>query len=154
MVDRVDLLVYLDSGGCGCQTHFHGGAVVCNTAYDNCYTEDIIPRPCPPALPTFHRNGEFVDPSSRAYCDPMMAAGVSCGNNWPDCQTNGASWYQITGSQQDWEFHFADVPMMTMEVTQVKRPDASTLPDHYDNNKGAFHGFIMWTVGGSKLASH
>jgi hypothetical protein len=66
----------------------------------------------------------------------MMAAGVSCGNQWPDCQTNGAhathlaielvseplwvlirsrfagaSWYQITGSQQDWEFHFADVPV-------------------------------------------
>ena len=26
-------------------THFHGGAVVCNTVYDNCYTADIVPRP-------------------------------------------------------------------------------------------------------------
>ena len=52
----------------------------------------------------------------------MMAAGVSCGNQWPDCQTNGAAWYQISGSQQDWEFHFHNVPMMTMEITQIKRP--------------------------------
>ena len=83
---------------------------------------DIVPRPCPPALPTFHPRGDDVLPSSRAYCDAMMAAGVSCGNQWPDCQTNGAAWYQISGSQQDWEFHFHNVPMMTMEITQIKRP--------------------------------
>ena len=28
---------------------FHGGAVVCNYAYDSCYTNSIVPRPCPPA---------------------------------------------------------------------------------------------------------
>ena len=92
---------------------------MCNTAYDNCYTAEIVPRPCPPAAPDFHPRADDVLPSSRAYCDAMMAAGVSCGNQWPDCQTNGASWYQISGSQQDWEFHFANVAMMTMEMTQV-----------------------------------
>lgn len=83
-------------------THFHGGAVVCNTAYDNCYTEAIVPRPCPPAGPDFHPRAAEVLPSSRAYCNRMLSDGTSCGNQWPDCQTNGASWYQISGSQQDW----------------------------------------------------
>lgn len=128
-------------------THFHGGAVVCNTAYDNCYTAEIVPRPCPPALPSFHPRADDVLPSSRSYCDAMMAAGVSCGSQWPDCQTNGASWYQISGSQQDWEFHFANVAMMTMEMTQVKRPPGSTLPGHYEGNKQAFHDFIVWPAG-------
>ena len=32
--------------------HFHGGAVVCNSAYDFCYGAALVPRPCPPALPS------------------------------------------------------------------------------------------------------
>eukprot|EP01046_Picozoa_sp_COSAG06_P003871 COSAG06_NODE_155_length_21876_cov_22.287643_4_plen_78_part_00 len=36
-------------------------------------------------------------------------------------------------------------------LSQVKRPPGSTLPGHYEGNKGAFHDFIMWPAGGSKL---
>jgi len=64
----------------------------------------------------------------------MMAAGVSCGNQWPDCQTNGAAWYQISGSQQDWEFHFHNVPMMVSQrhpahcFSAVARPFSAVFP--------------------------
>ena len=40
---------------------------------------------------------------------------------------------------------------MTMELTQIKRPAASALPGHYDDNKLAFHSFLMWAAEGSKL---
>eukprot|EP01052_Picozoa_sp_SAG31_P033099 SAG31_NODE_3699_length_3976_cov_2.373227_1_plen_365_part_00 len=130
-------------------TSFHGGAVVCNTAYDNCYTAAITPRPCPPALPDYHPRADDVLPSSKAYCDAMMAAGVTC-NVGTDCQVNGAAWYQISGSEQDWAFHFANVPHMTMEITNIKRPGGNTLPGHYENNYMAFHDFMMWPVNGKK----
>ena len=146
--ETVHYMAFVEARQFSITTHFHGGAVVCNTVYDNCYTEAISPRPCPPSLPDFHPRAADVLPSSRAYCDPMMAAGVSCGSQWPDCQINGASWYQVTGSEQDWVFHFAESVAMTMEMTQTKRPPGATLPGHYENNYDAFHSFLMWPVSG------
>ena len=46
---------------------FHGGAVVANYAYDNCYNSDLVPRPCPAAETVFHARGDEVLPSTRAY---------------------------------------------------------------------------------------
>jgi hypothetical protein len=141
--ETIAYMDFVSSHAFSITTHFHGGAVVCNTAYDNCYTEEIVPRPCPPALPTFHPRAEDVVPSSRAYCDPMMAAGVSC-NVGTECQVNGAAWYQISGSEQDWVFHFMEGVAMTMEMTNTKRPGGGTLPGHYENNEAAFHSFMMY----------
>lgn len=120
---------------------FHGGAVVCNTLYDNCYTSSIVPRPCPPA--SVGRRAAEVQASSEAYCSTMQAAGVRC-TLGTDCQINGAAWYQITGSVQDWEFQYHDTLSMTMEITSTKRPAASTLPDHYKGNEKAIYDFIMY----------
>ena len=36
-------------------------------------------------------------------------------------------------------------------TSEFARQAASTLPGHYENNKGAFHEFILWPVGGSQL---
>jgi len=122
---------------------FHGGAVVVNYAYDSCYTSNIVPRPCPPASTSMHRRDADVIPSSAAYADAIVAEGVRCtvGSN---CIVNGAAWYQITGSLQDWEFHFKEVVGMTMEVTSTKRPAGSTLPATYNQNKNAIYKFIVW----------
>lgn len=123
----------------------HGGAVVCNTAYDNCYTESIVPRPCPSARPTMHARAAGVEPSSKAYCDPMLAAGARC-TVGSGCQVNGASWYQTTGSLQDWEFHFGNTLSMTMEISSTKRVQGSQLPGFYTTNHEALYAFIMWPV--------
>ena len=48
--------------------------MVCNTAYDNCYTEEITPRPCPPALPDFHPRADEVLPSSRSVLAGLLGA--------------------------------------------------------------------------------
>jgi hypothetical protein len=43
--------------------------------------------------------------------------------------------------------------MMTMELTQIKRPVGSALPGHYEQNKGAFHDFILWPARQLEIAA-
>mmetsp|Transcript_56694 Transcript_56694/g.165897 ORF Transcript_56694/g.165897 Transcript_56694/m.165897 type:complete len:415 (-) Transcript_56694:61-1305(-) len=121
---------------------FHGGAIVCNTAWDSCYSSSFIPSPCPPALP---RNSAEHLASSKAYCDSMMKEGVVC-TVGVDCQTNGASWYQISGSVQDFEAYNKSILSMTMEISSTKRPDPATLPGYYSKNYLAIYNFMMYPV--------
>ena len=54
--------------------------------------------------------------------------------------------YVIEGSLQDWAFHFGETLDMTMEISAVKRPAASTLPGFYDNNYNAIANFMLWPL--------
>jgi hypothetical protein len=128
-------------------TMFHGGAQVCNTAWDNCYSGASFVNPdggrCPPALSA--REDEVVA-SSKAYCDVAMEDGFRCSVG-SGCQTNGAQWYQISGSLQDYEFYYHDTLAMTMELTSTKRPSASNFPDYYANRfYRPFYAFMKWAA--------
>ena len=100
----------------------------------------IITDKCPPAGTP---NDAQVKGSSRAYCDEIVARGVACtvGKN---CQTNGAKWYELEGSLQDWEFHAKGTLSLTMEVSSWKRPMARTLPNFYDNHEKAIGTYMLW----------
>lgn len=41
--------------------------------------------------------------------------------------TNGAAWYPLYGGMQDWNYLWASTIDVTMELSVVKYPDASTL---------------------------
>ena len=66
---------------------FHGGAVVCNYAYDSCYKNRnvIAEKSCPPAAT--YRDLP-VQASSKAYCDVFMQDGGRC-TVGKDCQVGG-----------------------------------------------------------------
>lgn len=126
---------------------FHGGAQVCNTAWDNCYSGASFVNPdggrCPPAYTA--REDEILA-SSKAFCDPAVADGFRCtvGSN---CQVNGAAWYQISGSLQDYEYFYHDTLPLTMELTSTKRPSASNFPDYYASRfYTPFYSFMKWAA--------
>lgn len=131
---------------------FHGGAVVCNYAYDACYTSSVVPRPCPPASTSYHARDADVIPSSESYCDALVTKGVRCtvGSN---CQVNGAAWYQITGSLQDWDFHYQNTVAMTMEMSSQKRPAASALPGFWKDHEKSIENFMMWSATSSSATA-
>mmetsp|Transcript_48172 Transcript_48172/g.111604 ORF Transcript_48172/g.111604 Transcript_48172/m.111604 type:complete len:397 (+) Transcript_48172:113-1303(+) len=120
---------------------FHGGAMVCNTPYDSCYAP-VVSRPCPPALAG---DDTLITANSRAYCDPLMASGGMCSFG-TDCQTNGASWYQIEGSVQDYEYFYRGTLSVTMEIWPEKFPPSSDLPALYTVNQQSIHNFMMFAV--------
>jgi len=117
---------------------YHGGAVVANYPYDSCYT-NISPQPCggngrPPA-PT--PDDAWAKQLSRAYSWP---ASTRC--LYGDCIINGAYWYQIRGSSQDYDYYHKGIMAITLEVSSTKNPSASTLPGFYTENYQGIYNFI------------
>jgi hypothetical protein len=86
-----------------------------------------------------------VIPSAEAYAVVLANGGVRC-TVGKDCLVNGATWYQIEGSLQDWAFYFQNSLDMTMEISTTKRPASTTLPGFYEDNKAAIHNFMMYSV--------
>ncbi len=56
--------------------------------------------------------------------------------------TNGADWYVITGSVQDWSYYATDCIDVTIEVSNTKWPAASTLDGYWDNNRQSLLHYI------------
>lgn len=117
---------------------YHGGAVVANYPYDSC-SYNISPSPCgsngrPPALTP---EDAWAVEMAEAYTWPV---GTRCLYN--NCIINGADWYQITGSLQDYNYYFHNVMDITLEVSQIKRPNSSTLPSFWTENYNAMVNYI------------
>ena len=118
---------------------YHGGAVVANYPYDNCYRNIPGDMPCgndnrPPALTP---DDEWAQEMARAYTWPV---GTRC--LYSDCIVNGADWYQITGSLQDYNYFHHGIMDITLEVSNTKRPNASQLPGFYTENYQAIYNYI------------
>merc|ERR1719221_133963 len=126
----------------------HGGAVVVNYGYDSCYRNIPGYLPCgsnnrPPALMPGTMDA-WAQELSRAWTWPN---GYSC--LYPSCITNGASWYQITGSLQDYNYYHKGIMDITLEVSSTKRPSGSQLPGFYTENYRAIYNFIVTGNGGT-----
>jgi len=124
---------------------YHGGSVVANYPYDNCYTSAIVPRPCPPAVSP---NNAFAVSMATSYTWP---SGYKCLTS--NCIINGASWYQISGSSQDYNYHFKGIMDITLEVSNTKWPSRSQLPQFYTDNKAAIYSYILAAHDPKKMSS-
>lgn len=100
--------------------NYHGGALVMNYPWDYTYTltpdNDAIVELC-------------LEYSTRNL--PMYNGSFSQGI------TNGAAWYVITGSLQDWSYDQTDCIDVTCEVSNQKWPPNHALPGFWDDNRDA-----------------
>ena len=69
-----------------------------------------------------------------------MHLGKSCsvgqhGFQFKDGIGNGAAWYPLTGSMNDFNYIFSNSFEVTVELTCCKKPDPSTLPLEWKKNK-------------------
>jgi carboxypeptidase D len=62
--------------------------------------------------------------------------------------TNGANWYPIYGSMQDWNYIVGSCMELTLEVSEGKWPQESTLPSLFEDNRESMLDFIMRTSHG------
>ncbi|MEF3694626.1 MAG: carboxypeptidase regulatory-like domain-containing protein, partial [Candidatus Cloacimonadota bacterium] len=62
--------------------------------------------------------------------------------------TNGAAWYVITGSFQDWNYGFTDCIDITCEVSNIKWPAASTLDSYWNQNQESILSFMEYAQRG------
>jgi len=99
--------------------NFHGGAAVVNYLWDYTYTlapDDALLIQGALAYansnPTLHNSTQFTN-------------GI----------TNGAAWYVITGSMQDWCYGFTDEIDYTIELGEDMWPPNSQLDSYWNNNQ-------------------
>ena len=108
--------------------NFHGGAICANYAYDGFAQQ----TQCQRAI------SETPD-QDLAY---EMALTYSINNDvmynsneFDNGVTNGAEWYCLYGGMQDWNYVWMGDLDTTLEVSNIKFPDASSLQGHWDDNR-------------------
>lgn len=114
--------------------NFHGGALVINYPWDYTY-----------ALTS---DDALIQDMSLTYSSHNLPMYNS--NEFDQGITNGAQWYVITGSMQDWNYGFTGNIELTAEVSNIKWPPASTLDSYWADNQESILSFIEYAQYGVK----
>ncbi|XP_060840610.1 carboxypeptidase D-like isoform X2 [Rhopalosiphum padi] len=117
----------------------HGGALVANFPYDGSPDSDS-------SYNHNSKNTESLTPDDDifrflakqyAVLHPTMHNGLSCGDDYlkfKDGITNGAAWYQVIGSMQDYNYVWHGCMEITLEMSCCKYPPASFLKSHWEDH--------------------
>lgn len=101
--------------------NYHGGAEVMNYCWDWVFESpadvDWWEYVCT----------EYVQIARQTYSSYMS-------DTYSDGVTNGATWYSITGSRQDYMNAFGQCREVTVECSSTKTPNASQLPNFWNYN--------------------
>ena len=114
--------------------NFHGGSEVVNYPWDNTYTR--------------HADDAWWQYVSRDYANKAHAVSSSYMTAENNGITNGADWYVITGSRQDYMNYYAQCRELTIECSNSKTPTASQLPSFWNYN----HNAMLIMLGGNMSA--
>lgn len=131
----------------------HGGALVASYPFENHINTAI------------HITGRQEHPSpdddvfqhlARVYATnhATMSEGKPCPGNkqegFPNGIINGAKWYAVTGGMQDYNYIFHGTMEITLEVSCCKHPKASTLQQHWLDNRKALIAYVYEALRGVK----
>lgn len=114
----------------------HGGVMVVNYPYDN------LPGGRT-SLASSHSpdNDVFIHlAKTYSYAHSTMHLGQPCPRDediFPEGIVNGADWYLVTGSMQDYNYIFAGCMDLTLEVSCCKYPLNDEIEPHWNDNKDA-----------------
>ncbi|MDD2228342.1 MAG: DUF2817 domain-containing protein [Candidatus Cloacimonetes bacterium] len=114
--------------------NFHGGALVINYPWD--YTHTLAPDD---AL-LQEMSLTYSRENSNLYNSTDFYHGI----------TNGADWYVITGSMQDWIYGLTDGIDITAEIGTNKWPNSSQLPTYWNLNRESLLKYIEFAQNGVK----
>lgn len=111
----------------------HGGALVVNYPYDH---EVGIPSSVPAISPDEALFRELSLRYSREnipmFNSPFFSEGV----------TNGSAWFAAIGTMQDWNYRYAGCFEVTLELSNIKTPAESTLPQFWQDNEEALLRYL------------
>jgi hypothetical protein len=114
--------------------NFHGGELVINYPWD--YTYTLAP------------DDALLQEMSLTYTRPHTSLWNS--TDFVHGITNGAAWYVITGSMQDWLYGYTDCIDLTAEIGLNKWPSSSQLPNYWNMNKESMLQYIEFAQNGVK----
>jgi carboxypeptidase D len=114
--------------------NYHGGAVVVN------YPWDTKAGDVPDIALT-----KFVSLGYSKRNLPMYKS-----TSFKDGITNGYDWYEVNGGMQDWNYHWYGCLELTLEASQSKWPDASTLNQYWSDNRDS----MLWYLSQARRGVH
>ncbi len=109
--------------------NYHGGAEVMNYPWDAVY-DDHADKDWYEYVCT-----EYVQIARQTYSSYMK-------DTYQDGVTNGAAWYVITGSRQDYMNAYGQCREVTVECSSTKTPSASLLPSYWNYNHNSMLAFM------------
>lgn len=148
-VETVALMDYIMDNPFVLSINFHDGAVVANFPWD-----DSSVRPAEKS-DLFVTNGnssrtpdnDVFEMLARQYSSKhrtMKESAASCVDRYQfkDGITNGVEWYVVTGGMQDFNYLYTNCMEITVELSCIKKPDASRLQREWDNNLESLLTFL------------
>lgn len=121
--------------------NLHTGALVVNYPYDFDGLPSGVNAPSP--------DDALFRELSYAYAD--LNPPMSRSSQFPGGITNGCDWYSITGGMQDWNYRYLACMEVTIELSNIKRPNATTLDTLWEQNRDAMLAYLQgvhWGVRG------
>jgi len=106
--------------------NFHGGSVVANYPYDGNVERRSGLYAASPDDEVF----KYIALTYAARNPSMRNSG-----EFPNGITNGAAWYVLYGGMQDWKYVTLSDLELTIELSNVKYPDSSQLPNFWEQNR-------------------
>lgn len=117
--------------------NFHTGALLVNYPFDN--------NPGGNSVYTASPDDDLFIQMSLTYSSnnlPMY------NGDFPNGITNGADWYAMSGGMQDWNYRYEGGMEVTVELSDTYWPDASELPDYWDDNRESLLSYLEWSLRG------
>ena len=112
--------------------NFHGGIELVNFPWDT-WTSSV----------NSHADHNWFYTISRQYADFAQAnspAGYFTGEN--NGVTHGGDWYVVAGGRQDYMNYFHHCREITLEISNTKNPNSSTLPNYWNYNQEAMLSYM------------
>jgi hypothetical protein len=111
--------------------NFHGGSLVANYAWDGNASGSSIYTPTPEDALYVHLALAYSTHNLPMY-----------NGSFPQGITNGADWYVIYGGMQDWNYVWMGDKELTLEISNIKWPDQSTLPGFWEDNRESMLSYM------------
>lgn len=115
--------------------NLHGGSLVANYPYDGTASGASVYSLAP--------DDALWESVARTYADrnlPMKASNSDA--SFINGVCNGADWYNINGGMQDWNYVWRGGKELTLELSTVKWPSGSQLPQFWEDNREAMLSYL------------
>jgi len=126
--ETADMMGFMKAHNFVLSANFHGGVEVVNYPWDTWYT--------------LHADDNWYQSLSRQYADTVHLYSTGYMTFKDNGITNGAAWYLVSGGRQDYANYYLHSREVTIEISDVKMPDAASLPNFWNYNYRSFLNYI------------
>lgn len=113
--------------------NFHGGALCVNIPWDSKANQ----------AGSFFADNTFMLSVANEYAQANAPMFAESSGSFTNGVTYGFEWYQILGGMQDWASFFRQSVHATIEISSIKWPNASQLPNFWKDNQQALFQFLV-----------